>query len=128
MPYVRVETRGDWLKPQAAALFAGIDGALTRVLKVPPKDSLIRLQCHEPELISLPSGADPRFVLLEVALFPGRNQETKAALYRELTAAVAALGVAKSQVTVALYEIGLDDWGIGGRPARELRFDFPLQP
>lgn len=128
MPYVRVETCGDWLKPRAAALFAGIDGALVRVLKVPPDDSLIRLVCHDPELIRLPRGAAPDFVLLEVSLFPGRSPATKAALYRELTAALAALGVEAARVTIALCEIGLDDWGIGGRPASQLQFDFPIQP
>lgn len=125
MPYIRIETCGDWLKPHAAALFAGIDAALTRVLKVPPRDSLIRMHCHEPDLISLPRGAEPDFVLLEVALFPGRSPDTKAALYRELTAALAALGVAPSRVTIALLEIGLHDWGIGGRPAHEV---YPLFP
>ena len=128
MPYVRIETRGDWLQVQAAALFAGIDAALVRVLQVPPDDALIRLQCHDPALVRLPRGAAPDFVLVEVALFPGRSPDTKAALYRALTAALVALGVTETRVTIALYEIGLDDWGIGGRPARELKFAFPLQP
>ncbi len=128
MPYVRIETGGDWLKPRAAALFDAIDGALTTVLKVPPNDSLIRLHCHDPAMIRLPRGVDADFVLLEVALFPGRNADTKAALYRELTAALGRLGVTESRVTVALYEVGLDDWGIGGRPAGEIQFGFPLQP
>ncbi len=127
MPYVRIETRGDWIKPLAAALFTVVDAALVRVLKVPPDDSLIRLICHEPELIRLPRTADPHFVFLEVALFPGRSLDAKRALYRELTAAVGALGVTESQVTVALHEIALDDWGIGGRPASELQFAFPLR-
>lgn len=128
MPYIRIETCGDWLKPRAAALFDAIDAALVKVLKVPPADSLIRLVCHDPELIRLPRGAAPDFVLIEVALFPGRSPETKAALYRELTAAAAALGVDAARVTIALVEIGLDDWGIGGRPASRLQFAFPIEP
>lgn len=128
MPYVRIETRGDWLKPQAAALFAGIDAALTRVLQVPPDDSFLRLVCHDPALVRLPRGAAPDFVLLEVALFPGRSPATKATLYRELTAAVAAVGVETSRVVIALNEIGLDDWGIGGQPARDLPLPFPIEP
>lgn len=126
MPYVRIETRGDWIKPMATALFDNVDAALVRVLKVPPDDALIRLTCHETELIRLPRTADPHFVFVEVALFPGRSLEVKRTLYRELTAAVAAIGVAEAHVTIALHEIGLEDWGIGGRPASELQFAFPV--
>lgn len=127
MPYVCIETRGDWIKPKAAALFAGVDAALVRVLKVPPADSMIRLICHEPELMQLPQLADPHFVFLQIALFPGRSLDAKRLLYQELTAAVSMFGVAESQVTIALHEIGLEDWGIGGRPASELQFSFPLR-
>lgn len=126
MPYISIETRGDWIKPMAAALFDNVDAALVRVLKVPPDDAMIRLTCHEAELIRLPRTADPHLVFVEVALFPGRSPEVKRALYRELTAAVAALGVAEAQITIALHEIGLKDWGIGGRPASELQFAFPI--
>lgn len=127
MPYVRIETRGDWLRPRAPELFAGIDAALVRVLKVPPEDSLIRLVCHDPDLVRLPRGADPHFVFIEVALFPGRSADAKAMLQRALTAALDPLGVAPAAVTVALVEIGLDNWGIGGQPASRMLFPFAIE-
>lgn len=127
MPYVRIETRGDWIKPMATALFDNIDAAITRVLKVPPHDSMMRLICHEPALMRLPKTADAHFVFIEVALFPGRSANVKSLLYSELTSAVTQLGIAESQVTIALQEIDLHDWGIGGRPASELQFAFPIK-
>lgn len=128
MPYLRIETRGDWLRPRADELFAGIDAALVRVLQVPPDDALIRLICHDPALIRLPRGADPAAVFIDVALFPGRPPETKRRLYRELCAALAALDVPAARITIALHEIGLGDWGIGGVPASELHFAFLAGP
>lgn len=127
MPYVTIETRGDWLKPRAAELFAAIDAALVRVLKVPPEDSLVRLVCHDPDLVRLPRSADPHFVFVEIALFPGRSLDTKTMLYRELTTALAPLGVAPEALIIALRETGLDNWGIGARPASAVQFSFPIE-
>lgn len=127
MPYVRVETRHGWLDGRSVELFDAIDSALVAVLGVPPGDSLLRLQAHAPEMIRLPQGCDPRFMLLEVALFPGRSLATKRALYRALTDAVAALGVPPAAVTVMLHEVALDNWGIrNGQAASDLRFDFAI--
>lgn len=127
MPYVRIETRHGWLEERSAELFDAIDGALVAVLGVPPGDSLLRLHCHAPAMIRLPQGGDARFVLLEVALFPGRSLATKRALYRALTDAVAVLGVPPAAVTVMLNEVALDNWGIrNGQPASEVAFDFAI--
>jgi phenylpyruvate tautomerase PptA (4-oxalocrotonate tautomerase family) len=127
MPCIRIETTEGWLAGRNQALFDGIDRALVEVLGVPPGDSLMRLVCHEAAAIRLPRSADPCFVLMEVSLFAGRSMPTKRALYRALTDAVAALGVAPEQVTVALYEVALENWGIrDGRPASEIVFDFPI--
>lgn len=127
MPYVRIETGAGWLEGRSEELFDGIDRALVAVLGVPPGDSLLRLHCHAAEMMRLPRGCDPRFVLLEVALFPGRSLATKRALYRALTDAVAALGVPPAAVTVMLNEVALPDWGIrDGQPASDIRFDFAI--
>lgn len=127
MPYVRIETRHGWLQGRNDELFDGIDRALVAVLGVPPGDSLLRLHCHAPQMIRLPQGCDPRFVLLEVALFPGRSLATKRALYRALTDAVAALGVPPEAVTVMLHEVALDNWGVrNGQAASDVRFDFAI--
>ena len=127
MPYVRIETRQGWLEGRYNELFDGIDRALVDVLGVPLGDSLLRLHYHADEMIRLPQGCDPRFVLLEVALFPGRTLTTKRALYRALTDAVAALGVPPNAVTVMLNEVALDNWGIrNGQAASDISFDFAI--
>ncbi len=128
MPYVRVETVGEWLAPRAAELFDRIDQVLVAVLGVPPRDAFMRLECHPAGRARLPGGADARFVLLRVELFAGRSLDSKRALYRGLAAALAELGVPPAALTVALDEIALDNWGLqGGTPASELAFGFEIE-
>jgi len=128
MPYVRVETVGDWLQPRAAELFDRIDQVLVAVLGVPARDAFMRLECHPAGRARLPDGADPRFVLLRIEMFAGRGLDTKRALYGGLCAALADLGVPAAALTVALDEISLDNWGLaGGRPASELAFGFEIE-
>ncbi len=127
MPYVRIEAVGDWLAPQADALFDRIDAVLVAVLGVPPDDAFMRLECHPTGRSRLPRAADPRFVMVRVELFAGRSLDTKRALYQGLCAALEALGIPPGALCVALDEIALDNWGLqGGRPASELVFGFDL--
>jgi 4-oxalocrotonate tautomerase family enzyme len=125
VPCLRIETPQGWLADREA-LFDRIDVVLVSVLGVPPNDSLIRLDEYAPAQMRLPARSGPRSVYVEVALFAGRSAETKRALYQGLTEALALAGAAAEQVVVALVEIGLDNWGLGGRPASELAFGFEI--
>jgi len=128
MPYVRVETVGDWLQPRAAEVFDCIDRVLVAVLGVAARDAFMRLECHPPAQARLPDGADARFVLLRVEMFAGRSLDTKRALYSGFAEALAGLGIPSAALTVALDEIALDNWGLsGGRPASELDFGFEIE-
>lgn len=128
MPYVRIETVGEWLKHDAQAVFDRIDAVLVEVLGVPPQDAFMRLECHPEAIARLPRHADPRFVLVTLSLFPGRSLATKAALYRGLCHALGEAGVPAEAITVALDEVALENWGLqGGRPGCELAFGFPVE-
>lgn len=60
--------------------------------------------------------------LIQVTMVEGRTTEQKHALIRELTeGAVRALRVPQDRVRVAIYEVGADDWGIGGLPYSAVR-------
>jgi 4-oxalocrotonate tautomerase len=71
--------------------------------------------------------------LIQVTMVEGRTTEQKHALIRELTdGATRALGVPADRVRVAIYEVGGDDWGIGGQPYSAVRgtpaTDSPATP
>lgn len=127
MPCLRIETTQGWLEGRSAELFERVDAALCLVLKVPPHDSLIRLNEYPEDKLYLPASAGKCYTFIEVALFAGRTLETKRALYSALTHVMVDLGAAADDVTIALHEIGLENWGIrGGRPANDFSFGFPI--
>lgn len=60
--------------------------------------------------------------LIQVTMLEGRTVEQKHAFIKELTdAAVKALDAPIESIRVAIYEVGGDDWGIGGVPVSVLR-------
>ncbi|HEY3326378.1 MAG TPA: tautomerase family protein [Novimethylophilus sp.] len=127
MPCLRIETTQGWLEGSSEALFDRIDAVLCRVLKVPPDDSLIRLNEYPREKMRLPAKSGQRYVFIEVALFAGRSLETKRALYDGLTQVMADFGAAAGDVTIALHEVALENWGIeGGKPASDIAFGFTI--
>jgi len=127
MPCLRIETTQGWLEGRSDELFERIDSVLCQVLKVPPHDSLIRLNEYPEDKLCRPATSGENYTFIEVALFAGRSLETKRALYAGLTQVMADLGAAADDVTIALYELELDNWGIrGGRPASDFSFGFPI--
>ncbi|MGE5290981.1 MAG: tautomerase family protein [Micromonosporaceae bacterium] len=55
--------------------------------------------------------------LVQVTMVRGRTVEQKHALIASVSAAVAqALSTPIDQVRVTIYEVGADEWGIGGQP------------
>lgn len=127
MPCLRIDTAEGWLEGREAELFAALDAVVCRVLGVPPNDTLIRLNCYPPARLCRPATAGPHYCYVEVALFAGRTLVTKRALYEGITEALVAFGAQPDDVTIALLEIPLDNWGIrGGQPASECQFGFSI--
>lgn len=62
--------------------------------------------------------------LVQVTMVRGRTVEQKHALIASVSAAVAdSLGTPIERVRVAIYEVGPDEWGIGGQPYSVARAD-----
>jgi 4-oxalocrotonate tautomerase len=59
---------------------------------------------------------------VQVTMVRGRTVEQKHALIASVSAAVAAaLDTPVERVRVAIYEVGPDEWGIGGEPYSAVR-------
>ncbi len=127
MPCLRLTTPEGWLEGRTEELFDRIDAVLCSVLKVPADDSLISLNRYAPDSIRLPARSGRRYIFIEVSLFAGRSPETRQALYGGLTRAMVELGAEAKDVIVALHDVALDDWGIGGRPGGAIVYDFPIE-
>lgn len=60
--------------------------------------------------------------LVEITLWPGRTEEIKERLIRDVTAAVCgACGAPPESVSVILREVPKSDWGRGGEPFSKTR-------
>ncbi len=58
--------------------------------------------------------------LVEISLWPGRNDATKAEIIREVTDAVSrTTGASPEVVEVIIREVPKTDWGMGGKPFSE---------
>jgi 4-oxalocrotonate tautomerase len=59
--------------------------------------------------------------IVQVTLVEGRDEETRAALIRELTDAVErTTGSPRDRVRVILHQVPAADWGVGGAVKQEL--------
>lgn len=127
MPYARLEVPTGLDPRQHDAMLDALDEALSRVLGVPRNDSFLRLYEYQPGRARVPRIHGPRFVFVEVQLFAGRSRATKARLYQAIVAALTASGVPATDITIALLDIPLDNWGIrGGQPASDVALGIEI--
>jgi phenylpyruvate tautomerase PptA (4-oxalocrotonate tautomerase family) len=79
------------------------------------------LVTYDAEHFPTPPGKSDRCMVIEIALVTGRTLEAKRAAYAAIARNVkAAFGIEPSDLRIVLEEVGLDNWGINGRPASEL--------
>ncbi len=63
--------------------------------------------------------------LVQVTMWRGRTVDTKERLIQNLTTAVSeSLNVPREHVRVILYEVGREDWGVGGQPASKKEWGY----
>ena len=130
MPYARIEIPATWTLCTHQHLLDTVDACFVSVLDVPPQDAFLRLNTYDaPASSRVPLCHGAHFVFIEIHLFPGRTIETKRRLFRDLIDRFAELGVPQNDVTIALIEVPLENWGLrGGRMAADLFQDAGATP
>ena len=54
-------------------------------------------------------------MIIEITVFPGRTEEMKAALYKNICDNLSSLGLTPDDIFIQLTEQPLCNWGIGGQ-------------
>jgi phenylpyruvate tautomerase PptA (4-oxalocrotonate tautomerase family) len=54
-------------------------------------------------------------MIIEIAVFPGRTEEMKAALYKNICSNLSSLGLTPDDIFIQLTEQPICNWGIGGK-------------
>lgn len=128
MPQVRIETRDHWLQGRNAELFTAIQDGLVEGIKIPADDRCFRLITYDAAHFPTPPGKTDRCMVIEIALVLGRSLDAKRALYAAIGRNIQTLfGIAPGDLRIVLEEVSLDNWGIDGRPASELKLNYKVE-
>lgn len=127
MPITRIEGRRTRSSDEVQALIEAVYLAQREALRLPEWDRQIRYVEHKPENFHVIPGRSENYVLVEVSMFSGRSLEAKRALYQGIVQGLARLGIDASDITIVIYEVPPENWGIrGGIPASEVELGFKV--
>lgn len=113
---------------EKVALMEAVQGAIAATLKLPAHDRNLRLAVHKADEWLLPEGKTRHYTLVEIALFEGREAETKGALYQAIVEALEELGVPRSDVFIRLIEQPRENFGIrGGQRADQVDLGYQVK-
>ena len=127
MPITKIETRTSRSQEQIQSIIEAVYTAQCEALRLPEDDRNIRYIEHKPEHFHVPSDKSQDFMLIEITLFAGRSLETKRKLYGMLVENLVNVGIAYNDISIILYEVPLENWGIrGGVPASEVDLGFAV--
>lgn len=128
MPQCRIETRDHWLNGRQAELFEAIQAAMVEAIKILPDDQCFRLVTYDAAHFPTPPGKTDRCMVIEIALVVGRSLNAKRALYAAIGRNIKArFGIDPGDLRIVLDEVALDNWGIDGRPASELKLNYKVE-
>jgi phenylpyruvate tautomerase PptA (4-oxalocrotonate tautomerase family) len=126
MPIVKIEVCRAWPPAQVSALIEAVYQAQLIALMLPEEDKQIRYVEHKPEHFPVPPGKTENYTFVEYQLFPGRSLEAKRKLYQGIVQRFGELGIEPSDIIIVLHEPPLENWGIRGLPASEVKLGVNL--
>lgn len=126
MPMTRIETGACWLGERQQEMIEAVQSALSAALHLPDWDRDVVLSEHAHRLV--PPGRSERYTRVEVLLFAGRSAAAKRRLYALICDNLAALGVPRNEIKIALVEVPRENWGIrGGQSAADVDLGFEVE-
>ncbi|MFI9328935.1 tautomerase family protein [Kitasatospora sp. NPDC052868] len=122
MPLVRIDLSVTRPPALRRAIADGVHQALVDAVGIPAGDRFQIVTPHDPEeLVFDPNYLDVArrdVVCVQITLVAGRPREVKLALYRQIAANLADVGVRPEDVFVTLVENALDNWSVGNGRAQ----------
>ncbi len=124
MPLVRIEIVKGHSEEYKKTFLQVIHQALMDTLSIPDSDRYQRLYEIEPEYFEHSDKSD-KFAIIELALFPGRPKELKRNMMKEIIRRLGeALGLTPDDIFIIIHEPALDNWGLHGEQASELKLNY----
>jgi phenylpyruvate tautomerase PptA (4-oxalocrotonate tautomerase family) len=117
MPLVQVDLPRALLEAHAAAMGAALQAAFVEALDAPANDRFQVFRPREPgELVFDPGYGNvdrQNLVLIQVLMVHRYSVELKRRLYRAIVERLAAIGLRREDIMIALSENGYEDWYAG---------------
>ncbi|MBN2738484.1 MAG: tautomerase family protein [Spirochaetales bacterium] len=126
MPLVNLSLRNHWAPEDIKKINDAVHSALVEAFKIPEDDYNHRTNLYSKEAWVLPEHRSEKFVLIEILVFAGRSQRAKQALYHLISRNLSELGVPKKDSIVLLHEPSMENWGLGGIAANQMKFSFKI--
>ncbi len=119
MPIVHIHLREGKSPKYLRDVSSAIHESLVASIKIPADDLFHIIHQHSPvTLIAHPTyggvSRSEELIVLEITLNAGRTLELKKALYAEIVARLAPLGVRADDVLVSLTDVVKENWSFGG--------------
>lgn len=120
MPIVTITLRAGRPAGEIRAIMDAVHRATVNAFGVPETSRNQRLIEIAPEYLFYPQGRSEAFLTVEIASFPGRSPEQKAALFQQITTNLQQMAdIAPRDVMILIHEPAKENWGINGRPANQ---------
>jgi phenylpyruvate tautomerase PptA (4-oxalocrotonate tautomerase family) len=126
MPVTKIHVSSELAPEACRALAEDARRAVVDALGVNPEFGKVIVYTAPPHCRSAHPNRDPGFVLVEVLMFKGRNDDVKRDLFQRLAQAVAQhTNLDEQNIFINLLESDRSAWGIrGGRPAGEVDLGY----
>lgn len=116
------------MKPLREKFSDILHSCIVDAFKYPENKRAHRFFYLEQDDFYYPEGRSEQYTIIEISLFEGRSVESKKTLYQYIFQRFESnLGISKNDVEITLTETPLHNWGIRGKPADELIFDYRVQ-
>lgn len=126
MPKVKIDIRKGRSEQHKRDLLDAVHNALVESLKIPEDDRIQTLYEHDELNFEFPPYKSKMFTLIEITMFAGRSLEAKRNLYQTITRNLKSLKIEESDTMIIIHEAMMENWGLRGKPASELKIDFKI--
>ncbi len=127
MAIARIAVIGGLTASEKQDRLEAVRHAFVAALRVPADDPTVTISEIDPGSIIRPGGVGDGYTIVEITMFDGRSSATKKALYEGLCTSLAAVGIPRSDIVVAIVESPTENWGVeGGKPASDVDLGFQV--
>ena len=118
MPLVKISVLDHWSSSRIKELNQAVHDGLKSALGIEDWDFFHRVYRFSKDEFVFPDFKSEDFMIIELHIFPGRSDEQKEAVYREVCKSVGKLGIAPEDVLIQIIEQPDINWGFGGKPRK----------